>query len=65
MLTGSIETWAGEITEIGAIYPFIGSEVVLVVIGVVLWVLWFVMQARMEDQEYREEMKQSGDSPEE
>ncbi len=60
MATGNIETWAGEIADIGAIYPFVGSEMVLAVIGVVLWLLWFVLQARMENREYQEEMKQRG-----
>ena len=65
MSTGNIESWAGEIADIGAIYPFVGSEMALVLIGVVLWILWFVMQARMEEREYEEEMKQSVDGPDE
>ena len=59
MATGNVETWTGAITDIGAIYPFVGSEMALVVIGVVLWIVWFVLQARMEDREYQEELKQS------
>ena len=65
MSTGNIESWTGEIADIGAIYPFVGYEMALVLIGVVLWILWFVMQARMEDREYQEEMKQTGDGPDE
>ena len=59
MATGNVETWTGAITDIGAIYPFVGSEMALVVIGVALWIAWFVLQARMEDREYQDELEQS------
>lgn len=60
MSTGNFENWAGEITEIGAIYPFVGSEFVLWIIGIVLWVLWHIVQARMENKQYEEERKAHG-----
>ena len=59
MATGNVETWTGAITDIGAIYPFVGSEMALFVIGVALWIAWFVLQARMEDREYQDELEQS------
>lgn len=62
MSTGNFENWAGEITEIGAIYPFVGSEFVLWIIGIVLWVLWHIVQARMENKQYKEERKAHGDA---
>ena len=52
-----IESWAGDISEIGAIYP-LGGETILVLIGFVLWIAWFVLQARMENREYEEEISQ-------
>jgi ABC-type transporter Mla subunit MlaD len=55
-----VESWGGEIAEIGAIYPF-GGEVILVLLGVVLWIAWFVVQGRMENREYEEEMSESSD----
>ncbi len=55
-----IESWSGEIAEIGAIYPF-GGEAILVLIGVVLWIAWFFLQRRMENREYEEEMSESSD----
>jgi hypothetical protein len=55
-----IESWGGEIAEIGAIYP-IGGETIMVLIGLLLWVLWFVVQARMESREYREEIAELAD----
>ena len=50
-----IENWNGDIAEIGAIYPS-GSEFTLVLIGFVLWIAWFLVQARMENREYEEEI---------
>ena len=55
-----IESWGGEIAEIGAIYP-IGAESIMVLIAFVLWIAWFVLQARMENREYEEEISQSSD----
>ena len=62
MSTGNIENWAGDITEIGAIYPFVGSEFALWIVGIVLWALWHIVQARMENKQYEEEKKQYGDA---
>jgi hypothetical protein len=53
--TVKIENWSGDIAEIGAIYPS-GSEFTLVLIGFVLWIAWFLVQARMENREYEEEI---------
>lgn len=55
-----IESWSGDIAEIGAIYP-IGAETIMVLIGFVLWIAWFVIQGRMENREYEEEISQMSD----
>lgn len=52
MPTG-IESWANP-AEIGPIYPFVGTEVALTVIGVVLWILFHVITAREENKQWRE-----------
>jgi hypothetical protein len=60
MSTGNIETWAGEIAEIGPAYPFVGSEVFLV-IACVIFVLWFlVKQSRIESAGIADELRQHG-----
>ena len=64
MNTGTVETWAGEIADIGLIYPFGGSEALLCVVGLVLWLVWFVVQGRMENREYREEIEKYAKSAE-
>ena len=44
--------------EIGALYPFVGTEVILVIVGVVLWLAWHVLQTRHESAEDAEAIRQ-------
>jgi hypothetical protein len=62
MSTGSFENWAGTITDIGPIYPFVGSEGLLWVIGLALWIAWHVVQTKRETRAYEEEIKKYGDA---
>ncbi len=43
--------------EIGAMYPGVGAETVMVGIMVALWLAWHVFQCRQEEREYREAVK--------
>jgi hypothetical protein len=52
MPTG-IESWANP-AEIGPIYPFVGTEVILTIIGVVLWIAFHVVTAREENKQWRD-----------
>ena len=61
MSTGSFENFAGTITDIGPLYPFVGSEGVLWVIGLVLWIIWHIIQAKRENRVYDEEVRRYGD----
>ena len=56
----TIESWGGTITEIGPMYPMVGTEGVLVIIGVVAWIAWHVIQARRENREYEEQIRKYG-----
>lgn len=38
--------------DIGALYPFVGIEVALVVIAFALWIAWHVAQTKEENREY-------------
>lgn len=60
MSTGSFENWAGTISEIGPIYPFVGSEGFLAIAGLVFWIWWHVRQAKIENQAHQEEIKRFG-----
>ena len=59
----TVESWGGTITDIGPIYPMVGAEGVLVIIGVVLWIVWHVIQAKRENRDYEEQIRKYG-SPE-
>ena len=59
----TIESWGGTITEIGPMYPMVGAEGVLVIIGVAAWIVWHVIQAKRENREYEEQIAKYG-SPE-
>ncbi len=48
MSTGVVSNWKEVISEIGPIYPFVGSEFFLVILAIVFWLGWHVLQWRME-----------------
>jgi len=62
MSTGNFENWAGTITDIGPIYPFVGSEVFMFILGLVFWIWWHVVQTKRESKTYEEEVKRFGDA---
>ena len=51
MSTNGMESWAVDLKDIGAIYPFQGTEVILVIAGLVFWIGWHVLQAKVEAKE--------------
>lgn len=63
-MTATVETWAVDLAEVGAVYPMVGTEGILVAILVVFWLGWHVWQARHENEEYQKEMDRLKD-PEE
>ena len=60
MNTGKIENWAGNILDIGPLYPFVGTEFVLFLIGLVFWLGWHAMQFRVESRELQDDTKRVG-----
>lgn len=60
-MTGNIESWGGNISEIGPLYPFVGLEGLMVVVGVALWIVWHVVQVRTENATYEDEIHRFGD----
>ena len=57
MATGLVESWTGSMLDIGPIYPFVGTEMALFIVGLALWILWHVWQAMNESREYEEEAR--------
>ncbi len=56
MSTG-LETWNMNLLDIGAMYPFPGTETLLATIGIVSWIIWHIMQIRSENAALEEEKK--------
>jgi hypothetical protein len=63
MSTNGMENWAVDLKDVGAIYPFQGSEVFMVIIGLIFWIGWHVFQTRQENAEIAADMAadRSGD----
>jgi hypothetical protein len=56
-MTGNFTNWDGDLTAVGPIYPFPGSEVLLVIILLVLWIVWHILQIRMENRQMDNEAR--------
>jgi len=53
-------TWAVDLKDIGAVYPGLGWEVILVIVAVVAWLLWHYLQIRDENRDYDDDVKKFG-----
>ena len=60
MSTIGIDSWAVDLKDVGAIYPFQGAEVLMVIVGMALWIVWHIWQLRNEEEEIKSEMQQNG-----
>ena len=55
MSTNGITSWAVDLKDVGAIYPFQGSETILVILGLAFWIGWHIWQIRHESAELADE----------
>ena len=53
----TVTTWAETVTDIGPMYPFVGTEMLMVVGIFAFWVVWHIVQTRAETREYEDDMK--------
>ena len=51
MSTNGMTSWAVDLKDVGAIYPFQGAEWLMVLIGLAFWILWHFVQMRQENEE--------------
>lgn len=51
MSTNGMESWAVDLADVTAVYPFQGSEMIMVIIGVALWIGWHRIQYKREHDE--------------
>ena len=51
MSTIGYDSWAVDMADVGAMYPFQGAEVPMVIIGVLFWLGWHFIQSKRETEE--------------
>lgn len=51
MSTNGMESWAVDLADVTAVYPFQGSEMIMVIVGVALWIGWHRIQYKREHDE--------------
>ena len=55
MSTTIVTTCATDLNTLGPIYPFVGSEMILFIVGLVFWIGFHVLQGRIEARELEKE----------
>lgn len=55
MTTGNFIDWNGDLLAIGPIYPFVGWEGFMVVLGFIFWIGFHILQIRAETRQHDEE----------
>lgn len=58
MTTGSFTDWSGNLLDIGPLYPFVGWEVFMVLLGFIFWIGWHILQIRAENRQMEKEASQ-------
>ena len=53
-------TWAVDLKDVGAVYPWVGLELIMVLVAIAIWLIWHVIQMRMEEHEYADDIKKYG-----
>jgi len=53
-------SWAVDLKDIGVVSPWIGWEVIMVLVAIALWILWHIIQISQENREFAEDIKKYG-----
>ena len=61
MSTNGMTSWAVDLKDVAAIYPFQGSEFLFYIIGLLFWLGWHLMQLRNEAAELEREVQADRD----
>ena len=62
MSTTELNTWAVDLAQVGPIYPWVGTEVLMFIVSVVLWLVWHIWQVRFESNTYKEDIEKHATS---
>ena len=60
----TIESWAVDMADVGAVYPFQGTEFILVVVAYAAWIVWHVWQMGGEQRQHKDEVQRYGSAEE-
>ena len=60
MSTGLVDSWL-KVDTLGPIYPFVGTEMIMVIAGIAFWLIWHVVQIKKEKAEFEEDIKRIKD----
>lgn len=53
-------TWAVDLANTGAVYPWQGYELIMVILAVAAWIIWHIIQLREEKEEFAEDIEKYG-----
>jgi hypothetical protein len=53
-------SWAVDLANVGAVYPWQGLEVIMVLVAVAAWIIWHIMQLSQENREFEDDIKAYG-----
>ncbi len=56
MSTGLVDNWLN-LDTFGPIYPFVGTEMLLTILGFAFWIGWHVWQLKKESAEFKEDIE--------
>ena len=56
MATTEVTSWAVDLSTLGPIYPFVGSEMLWFLLGLAFWIGFHIWQMRAEDRAFKEDM---------
>jgi hypothetical protein len=57
-----VTTWAVDLKDLAAVYPWQGLELIMVLAAVAAWILWHIAQIRQENADYAEDVRLYGKS---
>lgn len=56
MATTEVTSWAVDLSTLGPIYPFVGSEMLWFLLGLAFWIGFHIWQMRAENRTFAEDM---------
>lgn len=56
MATGMVDNWVN-VDAFGPIYPFVGTETLLALLGIAFWIIWHIWQMKAESAEFKKDLE--------